>query len=247
MRESFKYKLEEGCTGLGITLTVEQQEKLFQYYEMVIEKNKVMNLTSITEEADFIEKHIVDSLAVVKAGKEICEVLAAGDIDIIDVGTGAGLPGIVLKIYYPSIRLTLFDSLQKRLRFLEEVIETLQFSNTKTLHGRAEDIGQNAEYREKFDFVTSRAVANLSTLSEYCLPLTKPYGIFLPYKSGDIDEERREADKAIRLLGGELCTVEKYHLPGTDIARSILIIEKIKHTPKKYPRKAGIPSKTPIQ
>lgn len=247
MTDKFKIKLEEGCAGLGITLTEEQQEKLFRYYEMVIEKNKVMNLTSVTEENEFVQKHLIDSLAIVRSGEAICEILTAGDIDVIDVGTGAGLPGIVLKICYPSIRLTLFDSLQKRLRFLEEVIKELDLSDTVTLHGRAEDIGRDPDYRERFDIATSRAVANLSTLSEYCLPLVKPYGIFLPYKSGDIDEELKEASKAIRLMGGELCAAEKYMLPGTEIARSILVIEKIKHTPKQYPRKAGTPSKNPVR
>lgn len=246
MTDTFKNRLEEGCKGLQLELTEEQQEKLFLYYEMLIEKNKVMNLTSITDEAEFVQKHLVDSLAIVKSGAEIREILASGDIDVIDVGTGAGLPGIVLKICFPAIRITLFDSLQKRLRFLEEVIGALKLSEVTTLHGRAEDIGQSAVYREKFDIVTSRAVANLSTLSEYCLPLAKPYGLFLPYKAGDVDEEMKEASKAIRVLGGELCAAEKYMLPGTDIARSILVIEKIKHTPKAYPRKAGTPSKNPI-
>ena len=247
MTDTFRTTLQEGCAGLGITLSEKQQGQLFRYYELLIEKNKVMNLTAITDETEFVQKHIIDSLAIVKAGPAVCGIFEAGDVNVIDVGTGAGLPGIVLKLFYPGIRLTLFDSLQKRLRFLEEVIEALELRETVTLHGRAEDIGQNAKYREQFDIVTSRAVANLSTLAEYCLPLAKPYGLFLPYKSGDIDEELSEAAHAVKLLGGEVCAAEKYTLPGTDMARSLLLIEKIKHTPKAYPRRAGTPAKEPIR
>lgn len=246
MTDIFRTELEQGLNGLHLVLSDEKKEQLYQYYLMVMEKNKVMNLTAITEEREFVQKHIIDSLAIVKAGEGVCSILEGGDIDVIDVGTGAGLPGIVLKIAWPKLRIVLFDSLQKRLRFLDEVINKLGLEQIKTLHGRAEDIGQMKQYRETFDLVTSRAVANLATLSEYCLPLVKPYGLFLPFKSADIDEELKEARQPIKLLGGELCAEEKYQLPGTDIARSLLIIEKIKHTPHEYPRKAGIPAKDPL-
>lgn len=247
MNALFRETLEKGCEGLSLSLTEEQKDALFRYYEMVVEKNKVMNLTAITEEAEFVEKHLIDSMAIVRAGEAVRAVLEGGDIEVIDVGTGAGLPGIVLKILFPKIRMTLFDSLRKRLNFLDEVIAALGLSGIATLHGRAEDIGQNPRYRENFDLVTSRAVANLSTLSEYCLPLVKPYGMFLPYKSGEIEEELALAAHPIRLLGGELCCTEKYELPGTEIARSLLVIEKIKHTPKTYPRRAGTPAKSPLR
>lgn len=245
--ETFRKNLESGTTALGISVDEEKLSRLFCYYQMLTEKNKVMNLTAITEESEFAQKHIIDSLAIVKAGDAVREILEAGDIDLIDVGTGAGLPGIILKIFFPDLRITLFDSLKKRLRFLDEVIEALQLTEIRTLHGRAEDIGQDKRYREQFDIVTSRAVANLSTLSEYCLPLVKPYGLFLPYKSGDVEEELKEAKRPIKLLGGEVCSVEKYTLPESDIARSLLIIEKIKHTPGEYPRRAGTPAKQPLK
>lgn len=247
MTETFKTVLEEGLEGLKLTLSETQKAQLYRYYELLVEKNKVMNLTTITEEAEFVQKHIIDSLAIVHAGEAVTDILSAGDIDVIDVGTGAGLPGMVLKICYPNIRLTLFDSLKKRLKFLDEVIAALALSGIETLHGRAEDIGQDQKYRESFDIVTSRAVANLSTLSEYCLPLLKPYGLFIPYKSGDIDEELNAAKRPIKILGGELCAAEKYELPKSDIARSLLIIEKIKHTPSEFPRKAGTPAKSPLK
>lgn len=247
MTDSFRKALEEGAKGLELELSEEQKEQLYRYYEMVTERNKVMNLTAITEEGEFVQKHLIDSMAIVKAGEAVTEILAAGDIDVIDVGTGAGLPGIVLKICYPGLRMTLFDSLKKRLRFLDEVIQELGLQDIRTLHGRAEDIGQDKNFREQFDLVTSRAVANLSTLSEYCLPLTKPYGLFIPYKSGEIQEELKAAAHPIKLLGGELCAMEQYSLPDSDISRSLLIIEKVKHTPREYPRRAGTPAKSPLE
>lgn len=246
MSPLFQKELEIGLKGLEIELTEEQKKSLYRYYLMVIEKNKVMNLTAITEEAEFVQKHIIDSLAIVNAGEGVRDILQSGDIDVIDVGTGAGLPGIVMKIAWPKLRLVLFDSLQKRLRFLDEVVRALSLGEVKTLHGRAEDIGHDRRYREQFDLVVSRAVANLSTLAEYCLPLTKPYGLFIPYKSAEIVDELNAARYPIKLLGGELCAEESYQLPETEIARTILLIEKIKHTPYEFPRKAGVPAKDPL-
>lgn len=246
MTELFRTELEEGIKLLNIELSEEQKKQLFVYYNMIVEKNKVMNLTAITEEKEFVKKHIIDSLAVVNAGEEIADILKNGDIELIDVGTGAGLPGMVLKIAFPKLKITLFDSLMKRLKFLDEVIDKLGLNNITTLHGRAEDIGRDKKYRERFDIVVSRAVANMSTLSEYCIPLVKPLGVFVPYKSGEIQEELKVAGKAIKILGGEVCSSKMYELPGSDIKRSLIVIEKIKHTPMEYPRKAGVPSKEPI-
>ncbi|MDO4437833.1 MAG: 16S rRNA (guanine(527)-N(7))-methyltransferase RsmG [Eubacteriales bacterium] len=246
MTELFRTELEDGIKLLNIELSEKQKEQLYEYYNMLVEKNKVMNLTAITEEKEFVKKHIIDSLAIINAGEEITNILTKGDIDLIDVGTGAGLPGIVLKIAFPKLRITLFDSLMKRLKFLDEVIDKLDLKDITTLHGRAEDIGRDKKYREKFDIVVSRAVANMSTLSEYCIPLVKPLGLFIPYKSGEIKDELKIAEKAIRILGGEVCSSELYELPESDIKRSLIVIEKIKRTPMEYPRKAGVPAKEPI-
>lgn len=211
------------------------------YYQMIVEKNKVMNLTAITEFPDFVEKHFMDSLSLVKA-TDLSKVHY-----VIDVGTGAGFPAIPLKIAFPHLHITMVDSLQKRVAFLDEVIRELKLSNIIAIHGRAEDLGHNPKYREKYDLCVSRAVANLSTLSEYCIPFVKKGGMFISYKSGGSAEEIQSARKAIKVMGGrtaELCT---FTLPGTDISRILVPIKKIEPTPKKYPRKAGLPNKSPIQ
>lgn len=246
MTDNFKKLLLNECDKLGIILDEEKMKRLFLYYEMVTEKNKVMNLTAVTDESDFVIKHIVDSLAIVKAGDKVLSFMNKPGVRVIDVGTGAGIPGIILKIAYPEINIVLFDSLKKRLKFLDEVIERLGLENAATLHGRAEDIGKSKEYRESFDIVLSRAVANMSTLSEYCLPLTRQGGFFIPYKSGEIEEELNKSTNAIKKLGGKVTSLEKYLLPDTDISRSLVIVEKTGRTPAFYPRRAGIPSKEPL-
>ena len=221
---------ESKINTLHIDLSKEQYSQYVTYYNMVVEKNKVMNLTGITEFDEFIDKHYIDSLSIVNA-VDMTRVNS-----IIDVGTGAGFPGIPLKIAFPHLKITLLDSLNKRINFLNEVIEVLGLQN----------VGHRKEYREQYDLCASRAVANLSTLTEYCLPFVKVGGQFVSYKSGNVDNELKESSKAIKILGGEAGKVCSFVLPGTDFARTLVPIKKIKMTGNKYPRKAGTPSKEPL-
>lgn len=226
---------------LSIVLNDKQIQQFEQYYNILVEWNKVMNLTAITKYEEVIEKHFLDSLTIVDAiNMEKIETL-------IDVGTGAGFPGIPLKIAFPHLKVTLLDSLNKRIKFLNEVIDLLDLDDIKAIHGRAEDYAKQAEYREQYDICVSRAVANLATLSEYCLPYVKVDGLFVPYKSGEIDEELKSSEKAVSILGGKVEEIVKFQLPGTDIGRSFVKIHKIKETKKKYPRKAGMPTKEPLK
>ena len=233
--------LTEKVKELSIVLNDKQIQQFEQYYNILVEWNKVMNLTAITEYEEVVEKHFLDSLTIVNAiHVEKIETL-------IDVGTGAGFPGIPLKIAFPHLKVTLLDSLNKRIKFLNEVIDLLELDDIKAIHGRAEDYAKQAEYREQYDICVSRAVANLATLSEYCLPYVKVDGLFVPYKSGEIDEELKSSEKAVSILGGKVEEVVKFQLPGTDIGRSFVKIHKIKETKKKYPRKAGMPTKEPLK
>ena len=234
----------KGLEELSISLSQEQKRQFVTYYEYLIEKNKVMNLTAITEYEEVIVKHFLDSLSIVKAG--CFEQNALNGKSVIDIGTGAGFPGIPLKIAFPQLKITLLDSLNKRVNFLNEVIEMLGLSKVEAVHGRAEDYAKQKEYRECFDFCVSRAVANLSTLSEYCIPFVKEGGCFISYKSGKIDEELSQAGNAVKVLGGKVLDVVKFPLMGTDMDRSFVIIKKTRPTAKKYPRKAGLPSKEPL-
>lgn len=228
------------CEALGISLSEKQLDQFLTYYHMLIEKNKVMNLTAITEFEEVLQKHFLDSLSVVKAYG------LSGRESMIDIGTGAGFPGIPLKIAFPEMKIILLDSLNKRLVFLNEVIEELGLENIETIHGRAEDFGKDQKYREQFDLCLSRAVANLSTLSELCLPFVKRGGYFISYKSGQVDEEVQDAKRAIQLLGGKNTRLEKFALPNSDISRSFVVISKGISTPDNFPRKPGIPAKKPI-
>ena len=232
--DTFKRELD----NLNLSLSDSQIEQFISYYEMLIEKNKVMNLTAITDFDEVIEKHFIDSLNLFR----FIELKA--DKTVIDMGTGAGFPGIPLKIAFPNLKITLADSLNKRILFLDEVIEKLGFTDIDTVHGRAEDLAKDIKYREKYDYCVSRAVANLSTLSEYCLPFVKIGGQFISYKSGDCDEEIANAKSAIFLLGGKINSINKFEM--NDNSRSFVIIDKINGTSKKYPRKAGLPSKKPL-
>lgn len=224
---------------LNIDITDEMLSQFQTYYEMLIEKNKVMNLTAITEKEEVIIKHFLDSIAVLKY-------VDLSNQTVIDIGTGAGFPGIPLKIVRPDLEITLLDSLNKRINFLNEVIDALGLQKINAIHFRAEDAAHNKDYRGQFDFAVSRAVANLATLSEYCLPFVKVDGCFISYKSGNIEEELENSKNAIFLCGGKLNKTEKFTLPESDHDRSFVLIDKKKNTAKMYPRKSGTPSKKPL-
>ena len=231
-------KFERGLNKLGITLSEEQMQQFLTYYEMLVEKNKVMNLTAITEFDEVVEKHFLDSLSLVKVYD------LTKPVRILDLGTGAGFPGIPLKIAFPELEIVLADSLNKRILFLDEVIAELGLQKITTVHARAEELARNKEYRETFDLVVSRAVANLASLSEYCVPFVKIGGKFISYKSGEIEEELTNAKRAIFLLGGKTEEVVKFDL--YEQKRSFVLIKKEKGAPKTYPRKAGTPTKSPL-
>ncbi len=233
----------------GDDLTDIQLSQFEKYFRMLIEKNKVMNLTAITDRDEVILKHFIDSIAL--AGYYNLN----QSLNVIDVGTGAGFPGIPLKIAFPKLNVTLFDSLNKRIKFLQEVIDELNLNGNyddssvgicQAIHGRAEEGGRNKELREKYDLAVSRAVANMAVLCEYCLPFVAEGGYFIPYKTGKIDEELSQGKKAISILGGKYEKMEKLMLPDSDISRSFVFVKKVKSTPKAYPRKAGTASKQPL-
>ena len=230
-------KFKNGLQQLHIELSEKQMEQFLQYYEMLVEKNKVMNLTAITEFDEVVEKHFLDSVSLTK------QMDLHQPLKVLDLGTGAGFPGIPLKIVFPELEITLMDSLNKRVLFLQDVISSLQLQNIEAIHGRAEEAARNKKYREGFDLCVSRAVANISTLSEYCLPFVKIGGSFISYKSSTIEDELEDGKKGIAILGGKVKDVYKFTLPDSELQRSFVIIEKEKKTPKAYPRKAGTPSK----
>lgn len=236
--EEFVENLEKYLKELNITIENLEKENLYKFMNLLIEKNKQMNLTAITDENDVILKHFIDSIIIQKYIENTDK--------IVDVGTGAGFPGIPLKIIKKENEFLLLDSLNKRINFLEEVIKILRLKNINAIHMRAEEAGQNVKYREKFDIATSRAVSRLNVLAEYMLPLVKIGGKCICLKGPNINEEIDEAKKAIEILGGEIEKIEEYNLPKTDIGRSIIIIKRVKHLPNKYPRKAGTPSAKPL-
>lgn len=231
-------QFQKDLEAFHITLNEKKIEQFLTYYELLIEKNKVMNLTAITEFQEALKKHFVDSLSLVTVFD------LKGELSLLDVGTGAGFPGIPLKIAFPSLRVTLLDSLRKRVDFLQEVIDALSLDNTEALHGRAEDFAKPDMLRERFDICVSRAVANLSTLSEYCLPYVKIGGSFVSYKTDDAEVEK--ANHAIQILGGVVREQMAFTLPSSDINRNLIVIKKCRPTPGQYPRKAGTANKKPI-
>lgn len=241
MDKMFAEQMERELEGIA-TLSERQMEQFYQYYEMLVEWNQVMNLTAITEMTEVVTKHFVDSLSLKKAVSD----LEDKPRKIMDVGTGAGFPGIPLKIAFPQLEITLLDSLNKRIRFLDAVIEKLELKCIKAVHGRAEDYGRDGKYREQYDFCVSRAVANLSTLSEYCLPFVKTGGYFIPYKSGKVEGELAAASGAVKKLGSEVERTEDFLLPNGD-ERTLVVIRKNKVLEKRYPRKAGLPGKDPLK
>ena len=236
---TFNEGLLEKAGTMGVRFSVEQMDKFYKYMNLLIEWNEKINLTAIIEPNEIILKHFIDSITILKDIKD--------GLTIVDVGTGAGFPGIPLSIMNPTLKITLVDSLNKRLIFLQEVINELDLKNVELVHARAEEFGRNKKYREKFDVATSRAVANLSTLSEYLLPLVKINGKAISMKAGNASQEIEDAKKAIKTLGGNINNIEEFNLPQSDIGRTIIIIDKIKETPGKYPRKPGTPSKEPIK
>ena len=237
MKYNFEKFIEE-TNKISITLTEEQLEQFRIYYEMLVEKNKVMNLTGITEWDEVLEKHFLDSISLIRA------IDLNQKLTVMDMGTGAGFPGIPLKIAFPKLKVTLADSLNKRVLFLQEVIDALKLEDIEAIHGRAEDLARDKKYREQYDLSVSRAVANLSTLSEYCLPFVKIGGQFISYKSGEIEEEVDSSKSAVFLLGGKIKNTVKFELGES--GRSFIVIDKVNGTPKTYPRKAGTPSKKPL-
>lgn len=238
-KEKFIDEIKCYSKEISIELSEEQIEKFYSYMKLLLEWNEKINLTAITDEKEIILKHFIDSLTINKY-------IDSGE-RIVDVGTGAGFPGIPLKILREDVEIVLVDSLNKRINFLNEVIEKLKLTNIRTIHARAEEFGRMKEYREKFDKSTSRAVANLATLSEYLIPLVKVKGKCICMKGAEIKEELNESEKAIKTLGGKVEKVESFNLPQSDFSRNIIIIEKVKNTDKKYPRKPGTPSKEPIK
>lgn len=236
--EEFKREFEKYLAKMNISLLKEQYGQFYAYMELLIEWNEKMNLTAITDPKEIILKHFVDSLTIAKYVKE--------DKSIIDMGTGAGFPGIPIKIYRKDIKVVLADSLNKRIKFLDEVIDKLKLENVETIHCRAEELGKNKQYREKFDYATSRAVANLSTLSEYLMPFVKLNGKCIFMKTIEVEEELEKAKKAIKTLGGKIEKVDKFEIPESDLGRSIIIVKKEKITPNKFPRKPGTPAKEPL-
>lgn len=239
IEEEFAKQIKEYANEIGILLDEKQINQFYIYMKLLLEWNEKMNLTAITKPEEIILKHFVDSMTISKRIKK--------DAKVIDVGTGAGFPGIPLKIIREDIEVTLLDSLNKRINFLEEVIQQLGLTKIRAIHSRVEELGKNKKYRENFDCSVSRAVANLSTLSEYLIPLVMINGCCISMKGPSVEEEIQQSQNAISILGGKIEEVEKFQLPKSDIDRNVVVIRKIKPTPPKYPRKPGMPAKEPIK
>lgn len=226
----------------NLKITKKQEEQFKIYFKELVETNKVVNLTRITEESEVYLKHFFDSVTPLFTFGEVFK----DGLTLCDVGAGAGFPSIPLKILMPGLKVTIVDSLAKRLKFLESLVQKLNLKNVELVHGRAEDVGQNPQYRESFDLVTARAVANMTVLSEYCLPLVKKNGYFIALKGPKASGELEDSQKALNVLGGKLIKDVEFTLPDSDEERTLVLVEKIKTTPKKYPRQAGTPRRKPL-
>lgn len=236
--QDLKELLVSGAAEFNVNLTDDMVDNFFSYMSLLKEWNSKMNLTAIEEDRGVIIKHFTDSLSILPFVED-------KELTLVDIGTGAGFPGVPLKIVRPALSITLADSLQKRLIFLDEVIKSLKLRKISTVHGRAEDLGQDKNHREKYDIAVARAVAGLPVLLEYCLPFVRPGGIFIAMKGSDI-KEVQDSKKALSILGGEIVEVKSINLPFTDNERNLIIVKKFRHTPTGYPRKAGKPSKNPL-
>lgn len=239
LKEKFSEIICEYAKAIGILLEEKQVDRFYHYMNLLLEWNEKVNLTAITDPEEIILKHFIDSITIAKYIEKGAK--------LIDVGTGAGFPGIPLKIIREDIDVTLLDSLNKRINFLKVAKEQLELTNIEAIHSRVEEFGRDKSKRESFDCATSRAVANLSTLAEYLIPLVKPNGICISMKGPNIDEEIKQSQKSISLLGGKVEKIEKFQLPKSDMDRNIIIINKMNHTPARFPRKAGMPAKEPIK
>ncbi len=232
--------LIDGLSQWGININKEQQEQFEKYYDLLVEWNSFMNLTGITDYEEVLVKHFLDSLALFH------EHPYKEELSLLDMGTGAGFPGIPLKIVYPNLKVTLVDSLNKRVKFLDEVISTLGLRKIVAIHARAEELARKEEHREKYDIVVSRAVARTTSLAEFCLPYVKVGGYFIPYKSGTFEDELKEAHYSFEVLGAKLQEIKSFSVPNSEMHRTLFIIKKIKNTPKAYPRSGGKPLKAPL-
>lgn len=237
--EKFIKQIQKLAEENNIMLNEKQAELFYKYMEILLEWNEKINLTAITKEEEIILKHFIDSITILPYLNEKNK--------MIDIGTGAGFPGVPVKIMMEDLEIILMDSLNKRIKFLDEVIQQLKLKNVNTIHARAEELAKDKKQRETYDIATSRAVAKLNTLLEYMLPFVKLGGKCICMKSNNIEEELNEAKKAIKVLGGEIEKIEEIAIANTDIVRKIVIIKKVKSTPKEFPRKAGTPTKNPIQ
>lgn len=240
LSEKYKKLLTDGASGFDIRISSQQADKFSSYAGLLVQWNEKINLTAITDEEGIVIKHFLDSLSIVPH-------IHRDTKNLIDIGTGAGFPGIPIKLINDGICVTLLDSLEKRIKFLNEVINSLELRDIHAIHGRAEDFGADKKYREQFDTAVARAVANLPVLVEYCLPFVKVGGMFIAMKGPDAENELEESEKALDVLGGEVFDVKELTLPQSDNKRCIILIKKCRHTPTNYPRKSGKPTKQPIK